>query len=237
MALPINNPITYKLKVPSTGKEIKFRPFLVKDEKSLLVAQQSEDVDVMVETLKNVIRSCTNDSVDVDSLAIFDIEYIFAKIRSKSVGEVSDIIFKCGACNEKGNTVKIPIDISELEVERTEGHTNKIPLYNDIGVIMKYPNLDTLKLLENGIKNPEQIFDVIMNSIDIVYDSEEMYHTKEQSKEELVQFIENLTNEQFSKLENFFKTMPKFRKKVEFDCPICKTKNETYLEGVQNFFS
>lgn len=236
MALPIQNPITYKLKVPSTGKEIKFRPFLVKDEKSLLLAQQSEDVDVMLETLKNVIRNCTNNSVDPDNLAIFDVEYIFAKIRAKSVGETSEMIFRCGHCNEKDNTVKITIDISTLEVDRVEGHTNKIHLYDDVGVIMKYPTLDVLKSLENGSNSPDDTFNVIKQSIECVYNGEEIFYTKDQTDQELTDFVESLTNQQFNKIEDFFKTMPKFRKLIEFECPACKTQNRTYIEGVQNFF-
>ena len=145
MGLPLQNTPLYSLNIPSTGKEIKYRPFLVKDEKALMIAQQSEDLDVMVSTLKSVIQSCVTDKVEVNNLAIFDLEYMFSQIRAKSVGEYSDLVFTCGHCNHEKNKYTLRLDISKLQVTKNPDHTNKIALFDNVGVIMKYPNLDILK--------------------------------------------------------------------------------------------
>lgn len=236
MALPIQNAPTYTLKVPSTGKPVKYRPFLVKDEKALLIAQQSEDLNVMVDTLKAVIASCVLDPIDVESLAIFDLEYIFAQIRAKSSGEISELTFTCGACTEKNNSVRIDLDISKIEVTKVPEHTNKIALFEDVGVIMKYPTIDVLKTMESGFDNVENVIEMVANCIEIIYNSTEMFYTKELSKEEIDEFVENLTQEQFDKLENFFATMPKYQKRVEFTCPACNVQNSTILQGIKSFF-
>ena len=144
MALPMQSTPTFNLKIPSSGKTVKFRPFVVKEEKALLIAQQSEDQKVMVDTLKSVLASCLLDQVDVNELAIFDLEYMFLQIRGKSVGETVDLFFACdtdhGEQNEKAKQ-KITLKLSEIEVTRPEGHTNKIPLFGEVGVVMKYPTL------------------------------------------------------------------------------------------------
>lgn len=236
MALPSQNTPVYTLKIPSTGKEIKYRPFLVKDEKALLIAQQSEDLDVMVSTLKQVIASCVADSIDINSLAIFDLEYIFSQIRAKSVGEFSDLVFTCGHCNHEKNKYNIKLDVSALQVTKNPEHTNKIPLFDNVGVMMKYPSLDILKKIDKGFDDPENVIDIITDCIDVIYTDTELFHAKEQTKTELKEFVENLTKDQFDKLETFFATMPKFQKLIEFDCPACGGHNKMMLEGVQNFF-
>lgn len=236
MALPIQAAPTYSLTIPSSNKKIKYRPFLVKDEKALLIAQQSDDLDIMVDTLKAVVASCILEPIDVNSLAIFDLEYIFAQIRAKSSGEISELTFTCGACNEKGNSVRVDLDISKIEVVKNPQHTNKISLFEDVGVIMKYPTIDVLKTMENGFDNVENVIDMVSDSIEIIYNTNEMFYTKELSKEEITEFVENLTQEQFDKLEDFFATMPKYQKRVEFTCPACNTQNSTVLQGIKSFF-
>ena len=236
MALPSQITPVYSLKIPSTGKEIKYRPFLVKDEKALLIAQQSEDLEVMISTLKQVIVSCVSEDIDVNALAIFDLEYIFSQIRAKSVGEYSDLVFTCGHCDNEKNKYNIKLDVSTLEVTKNPEHTNKIPLFDNVGVMMKYPSLDILKKIDKGFDDPENVIDIITDCIDVIYTDTELFHAKEQTKKELKEFLENLTKEQFDKLETFFATMPKFQKLIEFDCPACGGHNKLMLEGVQNFF-
>ena len=236
MALPLQTTPLYSLNIPSTGKEIKYRPFLVKDEKALLIAQQSEDLEVMISTLKQVIVSCVSDDIDVNALAIFDLEYIFSQIRAKSVGEYSDLVFTCGHCDNEKNKYNIKLDVSTLEVTKNPEHTNKIPLFDNVGVMMKYPSLDILKKIDKGFDDPENVIDIITDCIDVIYTDTELFHAKEQTKKELKEFLENLTKEQFDKLESFFATMPKFQKLIEFDCPACGGHNKLMLEGVQNFF-
>lgn len=237
MALPINKTPVYSLTIPSSGQVVDFRPFLVKDEKALLLAQQSEDPVVMINTLKDVIKSCLDDKADTSKLATFDIEYIFTQLRARSVGEFSELLFSCGHCNDEKAKVKVKIDLTELKVEKPEGHSQTIILYDNVGVKMKYPDIEMLRKLESVQGDDmNQIFDVIIGCIEYIYDDEQMYYTVDQSKDEMVQFLENLTSEQFVKLQSFFETMPKLRYEVDFECPICKHKNHTVLEGINSFF-
>lgn len=237
MPLPMNNMPTYTLTVPSTNKQVKYRPFLVKEEKALLIAQQSEDLNVMVDTLKNIIRSCTDDNLDPDELAVFDIEYIFTQIRSNSVGEEVRLVFKCGHCENPSAKREVIIDISKLAVVKNPDHTNKIELGNNFGVIMKYPSIDTLKILDDqSIPEIEQVFHVMCDCIEIIYNSDDMFYTKEETREDIEAFVNNLTRQQFQKIKAFFDTMPKLKQTVEFDCPVCGAHNKTELEGIQDFF-
>jgi len=240
MALPMMNTPTYSMVIPSTDATVKYRPFLVKEEKALLIAQQSEDVRVMVDTLKEVIKSCVIDKIDVSKLATFDLEYMFTQIRAKSVGESIDLIFPCdedhGADNEKAR-VKISIDLTTLIVEKDPEHNARIDLFNDVGVVMKYPTVEIMKKLENlETDNLDHIFDVIAGSIDYIYQGEEIFYAKEQSHDELVQFLNNLTSDQFLKVQKFFETMPRIKKEVDYVCPVCGKHHHKVLEGLQSFF-
>ena len=149
MSLPFNTTPTYNVTIPSTKENVKFRPFLVKEEKALLIAQHSEDQNVMIDTLKNIIKSCMLDKVNPDTLAMFDIEYLFTQIRAKSVGENVDLLFPCDVCDDEKARVKISFDLTQLNVEIPEGHDKKIELFDDVGVIMKYPTINVIKQLEN----------------------------------------------------------------------------------------
>lgn len=240
MALPVMNAPVYNMVVPSTNQPVKFRPFLVKEEKALLLAHQSEDVVTMVDSLKQVIASCVLDKIDTNTLATFDLEYMFTQIRAKSVGENVELLFSCDqpscADNEKAR-VQVNIDLTKLEVERTEGHSNRIELFGNVGIVMKYPNIQTIKRLQNvDASDIDNIFDVVAECIDYIFEGDEIYHAKEQKKTELIEFMNNLTSEQFVKIQEFFTTMPKIRKKVEYNCPVCGTHHEKTLEGMQSFF-
>lgn len=240
MSLPMMSTPTYTMNVPSSGNPVKFRPFLIKEEKALLIAQQSEDSTVMIDTLKNVIKSCVQDKLDVEKLATFDLEYMFVQIRGKSVGETIDLIFPCdtdhGDQNQKAMAT-VTIDINDIKVEKSAEHVNKIHLYNDVGVVLKYPTVDMLKKLEDLDDNDlDKIFDIMAYSIDYVYDGDQIYYSKEQKHEDLVQFINNLNSEQFLKLQKFFETMPRLRKEIEYDCPLCGKHHKKMLEGIQSFF-
>jgi hypothetical protein len=237
MALPKMNAPLYNVTIPSTKKEVKFRPFLVKEEKSLLLAQQSEDLKVMVNTLKSIIENCIVDKVDIDKLAIFDYEYLFTQIRAKSVGEIVELLFLCDTCDDDKAKTQVNIDISKFQVEFPEGHDTKIALFDDVGIIMKNPSLDTLNKLEK-IKDGDidSIFDVVAECIESVYTTEEVFNTKDQTKQEVIEFLENLTQEQFKKIEGFFLTMPKLRQTVEYDCPVCNKHHVKTMEGLASFF-
>lgn len=240
MALPFNTTPTYNVTIPSTQENIKYRPFLVKEEKALLIAQHSEDQIVMIDTLKNIIKSCTLDKINPDTLATFDIEYLFTQIRAKSVGENVDLLFPCdidhGEDNEKAK-VKITFDLTKINVEIPEGHSKKIELFDDVGVIMKYPSINIIKQLENvNMDDIEAVFNIISSSIDIIYNGSEMFHTKEQNKKDVVEFLENLTSNQFNKIQKFFDTMPRLRQSVKYTCPVCSREHDKVLEGLDSFF-
>jgi hypothetical protein len=240
MALPMMSAPTYTMVVPSSGVSVKFRPFLVKEEKALLIAQQSEDIGVMIQTLKGIINTCVLDTLDIDKLATFDLEYMFTQIRAKSVGEIIELIFPCdidhGEDNEKAR-VKVSIDLTTLIVEKDPNHNNKINLFGDVGVVMKYPTMDVMKRLENLDTNDlDKVFSVVADSIDYIYQGEEIFYGKEQKHEELLQFLNNLTSEQFVKVQQFFATMPRIKKEIEYTGPVCQKQHRKMLEGMQSFF-
>ena len=236
MALPMNTTPVYTLAVPSTGKELKFRPFLIKEEKTLLIAQQSEDPIVMVESLKEVIQSCVKD-IDVNDLATFDLEYIFTQIRSKSVGEIIELMMLCDTCTDEKAVAKVSIDLTKIQVEKNPEHKAKIHLYNDVGVVMKYPTLDILKKMESINTNDlDEVFNVVVDCIDYIYNEEEVFHAKEQTKQELLDFVNNLSSDQFAEVQNFFETMPKLKHEIDYVCPVCSKEHHKVLEGLNSFF-
>lgn len=240
MALPIQSTPTFNLTIPSTEKKVRFRPFLVKEEKALLIAQQSEDPAIMIDTLKQIMGGCIIDKIDVEKLATFDMEYIFTQIRAKSVGEVVELIVGCdedhGEQNDKAK-VKIVIDLSTIQVDKAKDHTNKIHLFDEVGVVMKYPNLDIIKRFDSlDVANVESIFDIIADSVDYIYQGDEVFHASETPREEILQFLNNLTNEQFKSIQQFFQTMPRIRKEIDYKCPLCGKEHHKVLEGLQSFF-
>ena len=241
MALPIQNTPTYTLQIPSNKETLKYRPFLVKEQKALLLAQQSEDSVVMIDTLKDMIRSCAKTPINVDKLAVFDLEYIFSQIRAKSAGEFVDLYMFCdddhGDENEKAKAL-VRIDLSQLKVEFNPQHVNKIHLFDNCGVVMSYPTIEIVKKIEQiGEKREaELVFDIVAECMEYIYDGDEIHYTKEQTKEELKEFIENLTQDQFQNIEQFFETMPKLRHPVNYKCPVCGKEHNKVLEGLNNFF-
>ena len=240
MALPLNNAPVYNLVVPSTKQTVKFRPFLVKDQKALMLAQQSEDQKVMVDTLKTVITSCVLDPINVDTFAMFDLEYIFTQLRAKSVGENVELLMSCDEDHGEDNKlakVKMSIDLTKIEVESLPDHTNKIDMWGDVGVVMKYPSVDIIRKFGTINNNDtETVFEIITQCIDYIYDGQEIYHAKEQTKDELLQFVNNLTTDQFQKIQRFFETMPKLKYDVNYNCPVCSKAHTVRLEGMDSFF-
>lgn len=236
MALPMYKHPVYTLTLPSSGKSIKYRPFLVKDEKNLLLAQQSEEDMTMIDTLKSVIGDCVMDKdVDVNELPIFDLEYIFTQLRCKSVGEEVELLFTCKNQECKKKT-KISFKI-DPQVVKPEDHTNKIDLFDDVGVVMKYANASILKEISKmDINNPDDIMELIVSSIDYIYDSESIYPAKEQKKEDLLKFVEGLPRNPTEKIKRFFETTPRLQQKIDYDCPACGTHNEYIAEGIDSFF-
>jgi len=233
MSLPVINTPTYELVVPSTKETLVYRPFLVKEEKILLMAMEEEKDSQLNRALKQVVNNCTFEKLDVGKLPLFDLEYIFLRIRAKSVGEVAKISV---LCEDDGETyVPVEIDLESIEVEFQEDHSPTIDLTDDISIQMGYPTFEFLNFKADQTE-VNQLFDIIGSSIQRVYEGETVYEKVDFSKKDLKVFLESLTSEQFLKVQKFFETMPRLRHKIEVTNPKTKKKNEITLEGLQAFF-
>jgi hypothetical protein len=233
--LPKQNAIRYEITIPSTGKKCKYRPFTVREEKALLLAKESEDLDTKMATIKTVIEACLEPKPDTEKLAAFDLQYIMVMLRTKSVGENVRILFECGAC-PRVEGIPLDLDLTKIEVVREDKHTNKIPLFDDVGVVMKYPSIQQIELLDQIQDEPIKIIDLLADLIEYVYDKEELHHGSEQTHTQLVDFIEALTKDQFAKLTDFIRTMPKIVHTAKFTCPDCSTEHTRLVEGFSSFF-
>ena len=235
MALPKVNTPTYELVVPSTDEKVKFRPFLVKEEKILLIAMEAQEQSGILNAVKDIVKSCTFDKFDVHRAPIFDIEYIFLNIRAKSVGEVSTVNLRCPDDNE--TFVQTEIDLTKVNVQITEGHTNKIELTDEMGMIMQYPTLDSFTDSTTVI-NASNMLDVIASCVSQIYDKkgEDVYDAKDSTKQEIVDFLESLNSKQFLEIQKFFDTMPKLTHTVNIENPETKVKSDITLTGLNDFF-
>ena len=237
MALPKLNTPTYELEVPSTDEKIKYRPFLVKEEKILLMAMESRKNEDIVQAVKDIVTTCTFEKLDVSSLPMFDVEYIFLNIRAKSVGEISKL--KLLAPDDKKTYVDVELNLTEVEVQVDDKHTNKIELGNDMGVIMTYPTIDSF--METGIQsiNANNMLDLIGSCILQVYEKkgEKVYNSKDQTKKELTEFIESMNTKQFKEVQMFFDTMPKLKHTIKITNPKTKKTSDVTLSGLNDFFA
>ena len=237
MALPKLTTPTYELEVPSSDEKIQYRPFLVKEEKILLMAMESNKPEDIIEAVKQIVSECTFNKLDLGILPMFDVEYIFLQIRSKSVGEVSKLKLLCPDDNKTYADVVVNLDDVQVQVE--EGHTNKIELGNGMGMIMTYPNIDTFK--NSGITEikADNMIDVISTCILQIYedDGEKVYETKDQTKKELGEFLEQLQTIHFRKVQAFFETMPKLKHTIKVKNPKTKKESEIVLAGLNDFFA
>lgn len=227
----------YELELPSSKEPVKYRPFLVKEEKLLLTAMQLGGEKDMMSAVKTIIKNCTNLKGKVDDLATFDIEYLFLKIRSKSIGEMSKIMVTCPDDDE--TQVEVEIDLESIEVTWPENHSTKIELTDDVGLIMRYPSLDTfVKLNFTGEEiTVDNIFDLSVSCIEQVYDGEEVQDVKTYTKKEILEFLESMKSDQFIKLQEFFANMPKLEYDIEVENPNTGVKSTVKLEGLGSFFA
>ena len=236
MPLPTIAVPNYQITLLSDGTKLKYRPFLVKEEKILHMAMEADNAQSQVDAMVDVIAACTDMDTDyVKGLPVFDIEYIFLQIRAKSVGEVVKPMVKCTSC---GETVEASIDLTKIGSKKNKNHTNKIKLTDaGIGVVMRYPSIVTVGTSVSKSENSQDLaVDIVVNCIDYIYDGEQMYKTSECEKSEVVNFVDNLTKEQFEKISEFFETMPKIKKDLKFKCPKCEKMNKIEIEGIENFF-
>ncbi len=239
MPLPKIATPTYELELPSTGKSISYRPFLVKEEKVLVIALESEDNKQITTAIKAVLKNCIlTKGIKVEALPTFDIEFLFLNIRGKSVGEELEVNI---ICPDDGKTeVPVTINLDDIEVKKNENHTNKIKLDNTIMMEMKYPSLDQFikSNFDFNDKNAmDQSFELIAASIDKIYTEEEVWATADCTKKEVKEFLESMNSSQFKKIETFFETMPKLSHTVKVTNPKTKVESEVVMEGLASFFA
>jgi len=239
MPLPKIATPTYELELPSTGKTIQYRPFLVKEEKLLVLALESEDTTQITTAIKAVIKACIKTrGIKVETLPTFDIEFLFLNIRGKSVGEVLDVNVICP--DDEKTQVSVQIDLDSIECRKTEGHTNKIKLDDTIMMEMKYPSLDQFIKSNFDMKEEnqmEQSFDLIASCIDKLYSADDVWASEDCSKKEMSEFLEQLNSSQFKAIEKFFETMPKLSHTIKVTNPETKVKSDVTLEGLAAFFA
>ena len=239
MPLPKIATPTYELELPSTGQSIKYRPFLVKEEKLLVIALESEDNKQITNAIKAVIKGCIlTKGIKVEQLPTYDIEFLFLNIRGKSVGEELEVNVYCPDDNE--TQVPITINLDDIQVQRVEGHTNQIKLDKDLIMELKYPSLE--QFIKNNFdfneKNQmDQSFDLIASCIDKIYSEDEVWAAADCSKKEVKDFLESMNSAQFKEIETFFETMPKLSHTIKVTNPKTKVESDVVLEGLASFFA
>ena len=237
MALPSVVTPSYELELPSTKKKVKYRPFLVREEKILLLATQSEDKDEVKRAVKDIVSNCVKSRIKLSELTSFDLEYLFLKIRSVSVGE--DIPMKITCLDDNTTVVDYTIDLTDVHVYSPEGHDTKIMLTDTVGLIMGYPGLEEfidITLIGNEIDDPETVFNMVATCIKQIFEGEEVYDETTTTHKEKVDFIEQLTQKQFESIQKFFKTMPVLRHTFNVVNPTTGVESAYTLEGLASFF-
>lgn len=233
----------YDLKLISSGKTIRFRPFLVKEQKLLLMATQSEDPKDSLNAVRQISKNCILDDIDIDSLPVFDLEYIFLNLRARSVNEVVNLQYKCNnkvkdennEIKDCGSIEKFDINLLNIEPDKNANHDKKIMLTNKLGIMMKYPTFEVVANIK-GQNEDEILIELLSNCVDYIFDDDKIYYTKDVTKEELIDFIDNLQQKDLEKIQQFFETSPKLKKNLNFNCRKCGYKENIVVEGLQNFF-
>lgn len=227
MALPTISVPTFDVEIFSTKQKVKMRPFLVKEEKILILAAESNQRTDMIRAMQQVISLCSEGKVDAETLPFFDLQNIFIRLRSQSIGSLTEFNLICGECGHKTPTT---LDLETINLKTNENHSNKVMLTDSVGLIMKYPTADILA------NEDLPMFDLVVSCIDKVFDADEVHDASDHTKEELENYIDKLTNEQFEKIVEFFTTAPRISHLIEYACPNCQTDNTVVVDGVENFF-
>ena len=241
MSLPKLNVPVYEAILPSTESVIKYRPFLVKEEKILMTAMEAEDNETMQTAVRQIIANCVQEKLDVDKLPTFDIEFLFLRLRAKSVGEELTIGLQPWGCPQNDGelckfTTEVKINLEEIKVEKTESHSNKIMLTDGVGIMMSYPSLDVMKKFKEKSSETEIGMTLIKDSISMIFTEEETHEKDSFSETELDEFIDSLTSDQFVKLREFFDTMPSLKHTAKYTCKTCGEEKETTIQGLDSFF-
>jgi len=243
MALPIVSTPTYELTVPSTGEKVSYRPFLVKEEKTLLMAAEDQNISTITKAMRDIISTCTEGEVDLKNLAPYDIEYIFLQLRGKSVGDVIKLNLKkpeaieCEESECPGST-EVKIDIDDIKIDTSKIVDSKIQLTEDIGIKLGFPQLDAVQkyTTKGGVMDAATVFKMINDCIEYIWEGKEIYKAKDSTQKELNDFVESLNSEQFNKIRNFFESMPRLRHEVAWTCSKCDKSAPLLLEGIDSFF-
>lgn len=222
----------FSLTIPSTKKKVQYRQFTVREEKMLTQAEESEDLSVIANAVKEIIEACVKGIPDASQLALFDVEYIMTKIRAKSVGEVIDLNLPCDIDSSHPRAM-VRVDLDKIEVKIPDDHKNRFDLTETLGVVMKYPSLENLSQVEDA-----ELDEMIAMCIDSIYTPEEVFYAKDQTREELLEFVQSLTSAHAKEIEDkFFRTMPVYEHWVEYECPGCGHKHRKVIRGMANFFA
>ena len=233
MSLPKLNTITYELDLPSTGETIKYRPFLVKEQKNLMIAQESEDTKQIENAFASIINDCTFGEIDPYKMPMFDIEYVFLRLRGKSVGEKIQLNVLCP--DDEKTRVEVEVNLEDVDIQQNVNHSNVVEITDNITVIMKYPCLADMEGF-NASGQVESMFGMIKKCVHEIRDGEDTHHRIDMTDKELDEFIESMSSEQFEKVSEFFETMPKLQHVVEVKNPKTKKKGEVLISGLQSFF-
>ena len=231
--LPKLDTPTYRLTLPSTKEEIQYRPFLVKEQKLLMMAQESENDNEIVDMVSQIVNACTFEKIDVDTSPMFDIEYIFLQIRGKSVGEKIDLMLTCP--DDEKTSVPVQVNINDISVLMSEEHNNEIDITNNIKMVFRYPLLKDVKGIPVNTKDVDLIFHLLYGCTESIQHGEEIYNRVDISDKELAEFIDSLTGEQFERITDFFQTMPKLRHVIPVKNPKTEVESEVVVEGLASF--
>ena len=237
MALPKLNVPVYEAILPSTEKVIKYRPFLVKEEKLLFTAQESGE-EAVLPAVKQIIKNCVQGELDIDNMPLFDIEYLFLRLRAKSVGEEVTLGLKPWGCPQNNGelcefTTEVSVNLEEIKCVKDKKHTSKIMLDDKIGIMMKYPDISQMNIKES---ENEMGMKIIKNSINMIFTEDETYERNSYTDKELDEFVDSLNTKQMDKIRNFFETMPTLKHTVKYKCGTCKEEKETTIQGLNSFF-
>ena len=239
----IDTPI-YEVKLISNNKVVQFRPFLVKEQKLFLMNTENDDVEATIKVIRQVLKNCVLTDIDIDALPVFDLEYLFMHLRARSVSEVVNLKYRCNNIikDEKdedkdcGSVNDISFSVLEVQPTINEAHTKKFQLTDKVGIIMKYPTFEMMQK-SVGKEDTAIIMDLIYNSIEQVYDEDTVYHMKDSTRDEIIEFVDNLQQKDLENIRKFFDTMPKIQKKIDYKCKKCGYQENITLEGMQSFFA
>ena len=234
MALPKIATPTYELEIPSSKEKLTYRPFLVKEEKLLLLAMETEKDEDIIHAIKTIITNCTFEKANVENMPLFDLEFIFLNVRAKSIGEVIKLKLLCE--DDKETYADVSINLEDIKVDFNDTHTNIIELNDNVSIIMSYPQYNMMTTPEGG-SDTAYVFKIIKQSVSQIVEGETIHEKADFTEKELDEFIESLTSKQFADIQNFFETMPRLRHEVKFKNPKTKKQNKMTLEGMQSFFA